>query len=162
MAGFIEKFSKNKEVRILTKKELAKLERRQRPGHIPGDIKRMVDANCAKTAKCPDCGEVSERRINLWPDKSIVTVGYNCKRCGWQARSKNMLYPKKVREMVSSASSIGMKTWRGKRFFCPKCNSSRVKLIIKPEYIKEDTVTVNYKCRSCGWGAMHTLSIVKR
>ena len=49
----------------------------------------------------------------------------------------------------------------GIRFLCPKCNSSRVKLIIEPEYIKEDMVTINYKCKRCGWGALFTLSIVK-
>ncbi len=163
MAIFKNKSSKDKEVRILTKKEMARLEKKQRQKqkYIPRDIKRMVDANCAKTAKCPNCGEVSERWVNLWPDKSIVTVDYSCKRCGWQARSKNMLYPKKVREMVRNASSIGMKTWRGIILICPKCNSSRVKLIIEPEYIKQDMVTVNYKCSNCGWGALFTLSIVR-
>lgn len=162
MAWFKNKSSRDKEVRILTKKEMARLERRQRQERIPKDIRRMVDANCAKIAKCPDCGGVSERRIDLWPDKNLVTVDYDCRKCGWSKRSKTMLYPSKVREMVRNASSIGIKTWRGIRFFCPKCNSSRVKLIIEPEYIKEDMVTVNYKCSSCGWGALFTLSIVKR
>ena len=156
MTGF-----KNKEVRILTKKEMARLERRPRQRRVPKDIRRMVDANCARTAKCPKCGEVTERNVDLLPDKSFVTVDYSCRKCGWSERSKTMLYPKKVREMVRNASSIGIKTWRGIRFICPKCNSSRVKLIIEPEYIKEDMVTVNYKCSSCGWGALFTMSIVK-
>ena len=156
MTGF-----KNKEVRILTKKEMARLERRPRQRRVPKDIRRMVDANCARTAKCPECGGITERNVDLLPDKSVVTVDYSCRKCGWSEISRTMLYPRKVREMVRNASSIGMKTWRGIRFICPKCNSSRVKLIIEPEYIKEDMVTVNYKCSSCGWGALFTLSIVK-
>jgi len=162
MAWFKNKSSKKKEVRILTAREMRKLERRERPRRIPRDIKRMVDANCAKTAVCYKCGGVSERVIDLLPDKNIVTVDYYCRKCGWSERSKTMLYPRKVREMVRNASSISMKTWRGIRFICPKCRSDRVKLIIEPEYIKEDLVTVNYKCSSCGWGALFTLSIVKR
>jgi len=162
VAGLINKSSKKKEVRILTAREMARLERRERPRRIPKDIKRMVDANCAKTAVCYKCGGVSERVIDLLPDKNIVTVDYYCRKCGWSERSKTMLYPRKVREMVRNASSISMKTWRGIRFICPKCRSDRVKLIIEPEYIKEDLVTVNYKCSSCGWGALFTLSIVKR
>jgi len=162
MAWFKNKSAKKKEVRILTAREMRKLERRERPRRIPRDIKRMVNANCAKNAVCYKCGGVSERVIDLLPDKNLVTVDYDCRKCGWSERSKAMLYPRKVREMVSNASSIAMKTWRGIRFFCPKCNSSRVKLIIEPEYIKEDMVTVNYKCSSCGWGALFTLSIVKR
>jgi len=163
VAGLINKSSgnKKKEARILTAKELTRLERRQRPRYIPRDIQRMVDANCARTAVCYKCGGVSERVIDLLPDKNIVTVDYSCKRCGWSKRSKTMLYPKKVREMVSNTSSIGIKTWKGIRFICPECNSSRVKLIIEPEYISESTVTINYKCRSCGWGSLYTLSIVK-
>jgi len=163
VAGLINKSSGNrkKEVRILTAREMRKLERRERPRRIPRDIKRMVDANCAKTAVCYKCGGVSERVIDLLPDKNIVTVDYCCRKCGWSKRSKTMLYPSKVREMVRNASSISMKTWRGIRFFCPECNSSRVKLIIEPDYISESTVTVRYKCKSCGWGAMYTLSIVK-
>jgi predicted RNA-binding Zn-ribbon protein involved in translation (DUF1610 family) len=164
MALFKNKGSKKKEVRVLTAREMRKLEKAARPRqrHIPKDIKRMVDANCARTATCYKCGGVSERRIELFPDKNIAAVGYWCKNCGWSGRTRNMLYPKKVREMVSNGSSIRMKTWMGTKFICPKCNSSRVKLIIKPEYIKEDMVTVNYKCPSCGWGALFTLSIVKR
>jgi len=162
VAGLINKSSNKKEVRILTAREMRKLERRERPRRIPRDIKRMVDANCAKTAVCYKCGGVSERVIDLLPDKNIVTVDYYCRKCGWSERSKTMLYPRKVREMVRNASSISMKTWRGIRFICPKCRSDRVKLIIEPEYIKEDLVTVNYKCSSCGWGALFTLSIVKR
>lgn len=163
VAGFRNKASKDKEVRILTKKEMARLERRGRPRqrHIPRDIRRMVNANCARTAKCPECGGVTERNVDLLPDKNIVTVKYNCRKCGWSERSKTMLYPRKVIEMVRNASSIGKKTRRGIRLICPKCNSSRVKLIIEPENIKEDLVTVNYKCGSCGWGALFTLSIVK-
>jgi len=164
VALFKNKSSKKKKVRVITAKEMARLERRerQRQERIPKDIKRMVDANCAKTAVCYKCGGVSERVIDLLPDKNLVTVDYDCRKCGWSKRSKTMLYPSKVREMVRNASSIGIKTWRGIRFFCPKCNSSRVKLIIEPEYIKEEMVTVNYKCNSCGWGALFTLSIVKR
>jgi len=164
LALFKNRSPKKKRVRVLTAKEMRKLERsqRQRQERIPKDIKRMVDANCAKTAVCYKCGGVSERRIDLWPDKNLVTVDYDCRKCGWSERSKTMLYPSKVREMVRNASSISMKTWRGIRFICPKCRSDRVKLIIEPEYIKADMVTVNYKCGSCGWGALFTLSIVKR
>ncbi len=164
MAWFKNKSSKKYKARALTAKEMARIERRERrrQERIPRDIKRMVNANCAKTATCYKCGGVSERVINLLPDKSIVTVDYWCRNCGWSARTKTMLYPKKAREMVSNASSIGIKTWRGIRFFCPKCNSSRVKLIIEPEYVKENTVTFTYKCSNCGWGAIKTLSIVRR
>jgi len=147
LALFKNRSPKKKRVRVLTAREMRKLERRerQRQERIPRDIKRMVDANCAKTAVCYKCGGVSERRIDLWPDKNLVTVDYDCRKCGWSERSKTMLYPIKVREMVRNASSIRMKTWRGIRFICPKCRSDRVKLIIEPEYIKEDMVTVNYK-----------------
>lgn len=164
MALFKNKDSKKKKVRVLTAREMKKLEKAARPRqrHIPKDIKRMVDANFIRTAKCYKCGGVTERVIDLFPDKDTVAVGYWCKNCGWQERTRTMLYPRKVREMVSSGSSIGMKTWSGIKFICPRCNSSRVKLIIEPEYIKEDMVTVNYKCPSCGWGALFTLSIVKR
>jgi len=164
LALFKNRSPKKKRVRVLTAREMRKLERRerQRQERIPRDIKRMVDANCAKTAVCYKCGGVSERVIDLLPDKNIVTVDYCCRKCGWSERSKTMLYPRKVREMVRNASSISIKTWRGIRFICPKCRSERVKLIIEPEYIKEDMVTVNYKCGSCGWGALFTLSIVKR
>jgi DNA-directed RNA polymerase subunit M/transcription elongation factor TFIIS len=161
---FKNKDSKKYKARVITAREMRKLERRERrrQERIPKDIKRMVDANCARTTVCYKCGGVSERRIELLPDKNNVIVYYDCRKCGWSERTKTMLYPRKVREMVSSASSISMKTWRGVRFICPKCRSERVKLIIQPEYIKEDLVTVNYKCASCGWGALFTLSIVKR
>jgi transcription elongation factor Elf1 len=164
MAFFKNKDSRRKEVRVLTAREMARLEKAGRPRqrHIPKDIKRMVDANYVKTDKCYRCGGVTERFIDLLPDKNIVAVNYWCKNCGWQERTRTILYPRKVREMVINASSIRMKTWTGTKFICPKCNSSRVKLIIKPEYIKEDMVTVNYECGNCGWGALFTLSIVKR
>jgi len=164
MAWFKNKGSKKYKARALTAEEVRRIERRERrrQERIPKDIKRMLDANFIKTTKCPKCGETSERKVDLWPDKGVVTVYYGCRKCGWFSRTKTILYPKKAREMVSNASSIGMKTWRGIRFFCPKCNSSRVKLIIEPEYVKEDTVTFTYECRNCGWGAIKTLSIVRR
>jgi Zn ribbon nucleic-acid-binding protein len=164
MAWFKNKGQKKYKARVLTAEEVARDKRRERrrQERIPKDIKRMLNANFIKTAKCPKCGETSERRADLWPDKEVVTVYYMCWKCGWTSRTRTILYPKKAREMVSNASSIGIKTWRGIRFRCPKCRSERVKLIIEPEYVKENTVTFTYKCASCGWGAIKTLSIVRR
>lgn len=66
---------------------------------------------------------------------------------------KPKLTLKKVKKIVSNSSPLGIKTWRGIKFLCPECNSRRVKLIIRPEYLEDTTVFVNYECKSCGWGA---------
>ena len=138
----------------------------RRMKYIPRDVKRMINANCVKTLTCQGCGLILKRRINLQPDEDIITVDYKCEKCGWSSSGYTLPYPKKVKKLVRDSSPFGVKTWRGIKFSCPKCNSNRLKLIIRPESIGPEsitgsTVTVNYKCKRCGWGAMYALSIVR-
>lgn len=67
-------------------------------------------------------------------------------------QEKPKLTPREAKKMLETQ-------W-GKRFVCPQCGSTRVKRIIKPEYISDRTVTVDHKCKSCGWAAASTLNIV--
>lgn len=133
---------------------------RKKPKHIPRDVKRMINANCVKTLTCQKCGLILKRRINPRPDEGIVNVNYRCEKCDWLSSGYTLLYPKKVKKMVSNSSPFHVHTWLGIKFVCPKCSSHRLKLIIRPESITESTVIVEYKCKRCGWGAMYTLGIV--
>lgn len=146
---------KVKVIKKIRKNSLRKLK------HIPGDVKRMINANCVKTLTCQKCGLILKRRIKPRPDEGIVSVDYKCEKCDWSSRGYTLLYPKKVKKMVSNSSPFGVKTWRGVKFICPRNPSHRLKLIIRPESITKSTVFVHYKCRSCSWGAMYTLSIVE-
>ena len=79
-------------------------------------------------------------------------------------RRENLEKPKlglkEVKKMFRDSSSLMIKTWRGRKFVCPRCNSQRVKLVIRPEWVADTTVTVQYECKSCDWGAVLTLNIV--
>lgn len=76
------------------------------------------------------------------------------------AKKKTKPSVREVRKIVTDSSPYKVKTWLGVRFLCPKCNSTRLELFINPEFVKTSTVTVEYKCRSCHWGAMPTYNLV--
>ena len=133
-----------------------------KPRRIPRDVKRMIEYHWGKTPRpCQRCDSpVGMRTINMRGGEGLVSMSYKCWNCGFSTEPKTLPFPKKVREIVRNSSSLGVKTKRGVTLLCMRCNSDRLKLIIKPEDIDPDGVSVTYECPDCGWGAMLTLNYV--
>ncbi len=133
-----------------------------KPKRIPRDVKKMIEYNWGKTPRpCHRCDSpVGMRTINMRGDEGLVSVSYKCWNCGETSGPRTLPFPKKVREMVRNASSLGVKTKRGVTLLCTRCNSDKLKLIIRPEDISSSshTVSVRYECPECHWGAMLTLN----